>query len=101
MNACHNHGFTMAGTLYTTANSNTAIAGATIVVTDANNQTIKMVTATDGNFYTSSTVAFPVTVLATQCPNVSKMTAQVVAGQGGCNRTGCHTTAAQGRIHLP
>ena len=100
-NACHNHGFTMSGTIYTSINSNTAVVGATVVVKDANNQTVKMVTATNGNFYTTTAVAFPVTVMATECPNVSAMSAQVAAGNGGCNKAGCHTQGAQGQIHLP
>ena len=101
MNSCHNHGFTLSGTIYTSINSNTAVVGATVVVKDANNQTVKMVTATNGNFYTSSAIAFPITVMATECPNVSAMSAQVTQGQGGCNKVGCHTTGAQGHIHLP
>ena len=100
-NACHNHGFTMSGMIFTSINSNTAVVGATVVVKDANNQTVKMVTATNGNFYTSTPVAFPVTVLATECPNVANMTAQVTQGNGGCNKSGCHSAGAQGQIHLP
>jgi hypothetical protein len=101
MNACHNHGFTLAGTVYTSINSNTAVTGATISVTDANGQQLKIVTQLNGNFYTSQPVAFPVTVNASECPNIQKMTAQVVQGQGGCNRVGCHVSGAQGHIHLP
>jgi hypothetical protein len=101
MNACHNHGFTLSGTVYASLNSNTAVVGATVVVKDANNQTIKMVSATNGNFYTSQAIAFPLTVMATECPNVSAMSGQVAQGQGGCNKVGCHTAGAQGHIHLP
>ena len=101
MNGCHNHGFTLSGTLFTSINSNTAVVGATVVVKDANGQTVKMVSATNGNFYTSTAIAFPITVLATECPNVSAMSAQVTQGQGGCNKVGCHTAGAQGHIHLP
>ena len=32
---CHNHGFTLAGTLYTNATGNTGFAGASITVTDS------------------------------------------------------------------
>src|SRR5689334_2659879 len=48
---CHNHGFTLAGTLYTNATGNTAFAGATITITDAASKTIKLVTNLNGNFY--------------------------------------------------
>jgi hypothetical protein len=101
MNACHNHGFTLAGTIYTSVNSNTAVTGATVSVTDANGQKIAIVSQLNGNFYTSQAVAFPVTVNASSCPNIQKMSAQVAQGQGGCNRTGCHTGGAQGHIYLP
>ena len=63
MNACHNHGFTLAGTVYTSVNSNTAVTGATISVTDANGQHLKIVTQLNGNFYTSQAVAFPLTAI--------------------------------------
>jgi hypothetical protein len=98
MNACHNHGFTVAGTVYTTANSNTAVIGATITVKDANGQTVDIVTQQNGNFYTSTPVVFPLTVMASSCPAASKMTAQVAQGGGGCNQSNCHSAM---RIHLP
>ena len=34
--SCHNHGFTLAGTLYTNATGNTGFVGATMTVTDNN-----------------------------------------------------------------
>src|SRR5678815_3370789 len=34
--ACHNHGWTLAGTLYTNATGNTAFSGATISITGNN-----------------------------------------------------------------
>lgn len=98
---CHNHGFTLSGTMFAAANSTTPVQGATVTVMDANGQTFDVVTQLDGNFYTSRTVAFPVTVIASSCPSVQPMVETIAAGNGGCNKTGCHTTAAQGRIHLP
>ena len=35
LNSCHNHGFTLAGTLYTSGTGSTPINGATITVVDA------------------------------------------------------------------
>jgi hypothetical protein len=99
MDSCHNHGFTVAGTLYAGANSNTAVVGATITVKDANGQTVDVVTQQNGNFYTSTQVAFPLTVMASSCPNATKMTAQVAQGGGGCNQSGCHNAAL--KMHLP
>ena len=97
MNGCHNHGFTLAGTLYA-ADKSTPVVGASITVVDANNATFDMVTMTNGNFYTSSAVKFPLTITASSCPSVSPMISTVSAS--GCNNTSCHG-GAQGRIHLP
>lgn len=101
MNGCHNHGFTIAGTIYTSANSNTAVTGATVTVTDANGQTLHIVSQLNGNFYTTTPVAYPLTVNASSCPNISKMSAQVATNGGACMQGGCHATGAQGQIHLP
>lgn len=98
MDGCHNHGFTVAGTLFTAVNSNTAVRGATITVKDANGQTVDIVTQLNGNFYTSTPVAFPLTVMASSCPNATPMISQVTQGGGGCNQTNCHATM---KIHLP
>lgn len=99
---CHNHGFTMSGTLYAAVNSTTPVIGATITAKDANGQLVDMVTQSDGNFWTSSAVAFPVTVVASLCPNPNHaMAGQITAGNGGCNKSGCHQAGAQGKIYLP
>jgi len=104
MSSCHFHGFTLAGTLYTTSTGSTPISGAVITVKDASGSTFDIVTQTNGNFYTSNSVQFPVTVYASEC-QISQtsevMTAAVTSSQGGCNMSGCHTTSAQGHIKLP
>jgi hypothetical protein len=103
--ACHDHGFTLAGTLYTTPTGSTAISGATITAIDAQGTTVNMVSQTNGNFYTTTPVTFPVTIYASECQisqTAQMMTATVPASSnGGCNSSGCHTTGAQGHIHLP
>jgi len=101
MNGCHNHGFTIAGTIYSSATSNTAVTGATVTVTDANGQVLHIVSQLNGNFYSSTPVAYPLTVNASSCPNISKMSAQVTSGGGACAQSGCHTSGGQGQIHLP
>lgn len=98
MASCHNHGFTVAGTVFTSANSNTAVVGATVTVKDANGQVVDIVTQLNGNFYTSTPVTFPLTVMASSCPAATPMIGQVAQGGGGCNQTNCHSTM---RIHLP
>ncbi len=100
--ACHNHGFTVAGTLYTTAAGTAPLAGATITVTDAAGRAVDIVSQSNGNFYTSAAVTFPVTAHASQCPSIQMMGAQVAATGAGCNQAGCHAAAGgAGRIHLP
>ena len=96
---CHNHGFTVAGTVYTSVNNNTAFPGATITLTDAQNREVDIVTQANGNFYTSAAVAFPVTVRASSCPLGTSMVAQVTSGH--CNSAGCHAQTGGTQIHLP
>ena len=104
MNACHNHGFTLAGTLYSSATGGSAVSGASITVKDATGHTFDIVTQANGNFYTSTAVQFPVTVYASEC-EISQtsevMTASLQSTDRGCNKVGCHTPSGQGRIHLP
>jgi hypothetical protein len=100
LNSCHNHGFTLAGTMTTTATSTSPLVGASITVKDANGKTFDMVTQANGNFYTSTSVTFPVTVIASACPSIHAMGSSVTAG--GCNKTGCHAlTGGAGHITLP
>ena len=100
---CHNQPqgtsgpFTLAGTLYTAAGSTTTIAGATIRVTDANGVTTRLVTAANGNFWTTSAVAYPVHVAASQCPSTTAMVSAVQSSGASCNS--CHSSGS--RIHLP
>lgn len=101
LNGCHNHGFTLCGTLFTSANSATAVVGGSITVTDAVGKTFDMVSQLNGNFYTTNQVTFPVTVIASSCPNIQHMTGTIATGSGGCNKVGCHTAGAQGYVHLP
>jgi hypothetical protein len=101
MGGCHNHGFTLSGTLFAAPTGTTPLVGASITVVDANGAMFDMVSQRNGNFYTSNPVAFPVTLTASRCPDVQQMSAMVATGNGGCNKTGCHATGAQGQIHLP
>ena len=100
LNSCHNHGFTLAGTMTTSTTSTTPFVGASVTVKDANGHTFDMVTQANGNFYTSSAVTFPITITASACPSIHAMTSTVTAG--GCNKTGCHAaTGGAGHITLP
>jgi len=86
--SCHNHGFTLAGTLYTTSISNTGAGGATVTVVDSNNQTVDIVVNSDGNFYTGIALAYPVLTFASSCPTAVKMNVAVAQSGRGCNT--CH-----------
>jgi hypothetical protein len=99
MQSCHNHGFTVAGTLYTNDTGNTGFAGATISLTQNNGQTIDLVVNSDGNFYTKQTVAFPVLVIASACPSAVKM--PLASSDGNCNKSGCHVGGSAKQMHLP
>ena len=97
--SCHSHGFTLAGTLYTNATGNTGFAGATISLTDNNGKPIDLVTMQNGNFYTSQAIAFPVLVIASQCPSAVKM--PLASANGDCNAAGCHVGGTNSQMHLP
>lgn len=95
--ACHNHGFTLAGTLYTNATGNSGFAGATLSFTDANDVAFDIVTQQNGNFWTDRAIAFPVLVIASQCPSAVKMT--LASATGDCNS--CHVGGTNDQMHLP
>lgn len=97
---CHNHGFTLSGTVFSSAGGGVAVVGASITVKDASGKTFDMVTQQNGNFYTKTPVQFPITVIASSCPDVQKMPTSITSA-GGCNRNGCHQIGAEGHIHLP
>jgi hypothetical protein len=107
MQGCHVHGFTIAGTVFTSVSSHIPIIGATVRVLDANNKTVDIVTQGNGNFYTATPVAFPIKVAATSCPSYSAMSGPVsgytvVGGTTavGCNNSTCHV-AGTFQIHTP
>lgn len=87
--------FTLGGTLYTDANGSARVGGATIRIVDNNNQTIDLVTGSDGAFYTTRSLAFPITVEASKCPDTQPM--PDTSASGDCNS--CHN--AGNRVHLP
>lgn len=97
LQSCHNHGFTLAGTLYTNATGNTGFGGATITIQDSANRTIDLVVSSNGNFYTSQPITFPVLVVASACPSAVRM--QANAANGNCN--GCHVGGTNSQMHLP
>jgi hypothetical protein len=106
MNSCHDHNFTVAGTVYTTSGGSTPAAGATVTVIDAKNNKTNLVVQSNGNFYGSPLVTFPLTVYASSCPTLTPMTATVASNDlsvaVGCNNTSCHASGGNpGVMHLP
>jgi hypothetical protein len=98
---CHDHGFSLSGTLYSSASGGQPVVGAAITFIDATGYTGDMRSGTNGNFWWSLPVTFPVTLIASSCPTIDKMTATVPSNQGGCNGTGCHSAGGgAGRVHL-
>ncbi len=103
--ACHNGQaqgaplYKLAGTLYRSAA--TPLAGATIRVHTADGQTVKLVTAQNGNFYTGAAIQFPITVEASSCPDTQGMGDPVQGPLASCNT--CHVAGggAGAPIHLP
>jgi hypothetical protein len=98
---CHAPGagaptFYLGGTLYDAASGGNAVVGATINVTDAAGQSIKLVTAANGNFYTATPLTYPLKVNASLCPNTIAMNGSVDAS-GACNS--CHNNSF--RVHIP
>jgi hypothetical protein len=98
---CHAPGggaptFYLGGTLYSAVTGGAAVAGATIDVTDAAGKSVKIVSANNGNFWTTTTLTFPIKVGASLCPSTLPM-ASAVAGNGACNN--CHNSTF--RVHVP
>jgi hypothetical protein len=99
---CHdgNHGaphWTAAGTIYTAPTGGSALPGATIHLTDDTGKEIVLVSAQNGNFWTTDSITFPLHPRASSCPDDRAMSG--AAPDGGCNRSGCHDSAR--RIALP
>ncbi len=89
--------WTVAGTLYADSAGSAPVAGATVTLVDAMGKTVTIVTASNGNFWTSTAMTLPVHPKVSKCPSSAAMTG--IAG-GDCN--GCHANgASQGRIKLP
>lgn len=89
--------WTVSGTLYTDLAGSAPVPGATIHVTDATGQALDLVTADNGNFWTTQAVTPPLTVAASRCPQTARMISP--ATTGNCNAAGCHDAGR--RITLP
>lgn len=76
--------FTAAGTIFTDNTGATAKPGATVFV-----GTVKMISADNGNFYTTEAITFPTTTTSSLCPDNNTMTTPIAdAADANCNS--CH-----------
>jgi hypothetical protein len=101
---CHHQGgdgppFTFAGTVYDASGGARALAGGSFHLIDANGTDVIVTSQTNGNFWSTELVTFPLVAFASQCPDVIPMRAPLAEGDGSCNRAGCHTSGF--RLHLP
>lgn len=98
---CHAPGrgaptFYIGGTIYSAAMGGSAVAGATIEITDAAGKKVKAISANNGNFWTTTSLTYPIKVAASLCPTTTPMVA-TVSGNGACNN--CHDNTM--RVHTP
>jgi|SRR6266511_4279406 len=94
---CHSSGrlkWTVAGTLYDAVGGTTGVAGATIHVTDSKGVKVTILTANNGNFWTTTALTPPLRVSGSLCPNSAAMSSDAT---GFCNS--CHTSGF--RVHVP
>jgi hypothetical protein len=91
--------YTIGGTLYNDLEGTEPVGGATIIVLDAAGTEYKLVTSTNGNFWSIEPMTFPVTVSASRCPDTLPMVSPVTEAGGSCNQVSCH--AGPMRVYLP
>jgi hypothetical protein len=91
--------WTAAGTIYTTIAGTAPLPGATIHLVDADGVEVVLLSATNGNFWTTQDLAFPLTAKASRCPDTQEMPIGVQLASASCNKGGCHD--ADMRIALP
>jgi hypothetical protein len=105
-NSCHNHAFTIAGTIYATAHepnlcNGDGASGLRVVITGADGRTLTLTPSSAGDFYSTTAVATPFTAKITNGTASRAMAASQTSGD--CNS--CHTqngaNGAPGRIMAP
>lgn len=99
---CHHQGgmgppFTFAGTMFETSGGSAPLAGGTFHLIDAMGTDVIVTTQSNGNFYSTDLVTFPVVAFGTLCPEVKPMIAVLRESDGSCNTSGCHTSGF--RLH--
>ena len=93
---CHRQGgdgtpFSVAGTLYADTDGTAPAAGVAIHVLDAAGADVAMITATNGNFWSTDPLVAPAVAFTARCPDVVPMQTALATDDVSCNRGGCHT----------
>jgi hypothetical protein len=89
------HSFKVAGTVFASASSTSPLSGATVTISPSSGADVVLTSNSAGNFYTSASLAFPLSVTVSKGVAATSMGPLVTAGNGGCNS--CHD--ATQRIH--
>lgn len=98
LGGCHDHGFSVAGTVMLADGVSPAV-NATVTVIDATGNPQDLIVGDNGNFFSYFPVLYPITIRASMCPSTQFMVSQPTTG--GCNATGCHEPGGvQGPAHL-
>lgn len=101
---CHYQGgggppFTFGGTLFTDSGGTSPLVGGSFHLIDANGTDVVVTSQTNGNFWSTDLVTFPVVAFGSLCPDVVPMLGPLNDGDGSCNKAGCHTSGF--RTHVP
>jgi hypothetical protein len=85
--SCHDD-FSAAGTVYADMNGSAARSGVTVTLVDDASQTVNLTSNSAGNFYTSESLTFPVTIHVVSGTDEATM---LSANSGDCNS--CHSAS--------
>jgi hypothetical protein len=101
---CHHQGgegppYTFAGTVYDGPGGTTPKPGVTFHLIDALGTDVIVTSQTNGNFWSTDLVTFPVVAFGSLCPDVVPMLTPLGELDGSCNTSGCHTSGF--RVHVP
>ena len=103
---CHHQGstdmppappFTFGGTMFDSSGGSMPLAGTTFHLIDALGTDVVVQSQTNGNFYSTDLVTFPVVAFQSLCPDVTPMINPIRDTDGSCNASGCHTSGF--RLH--
>lgn len=104
--SCHSSGsgseasekaFSAAGTVFSNSSGSEGVSVATVKLEDNTGYTVELTTNSAGNFYTSASLTFPVTITITKGADTVNMSS--TPSSGDCND--CHNGQDRAFIHIP